>query len=53
LHKRILRFSALTAPFDDERIANEVFIFLTQWNRDHKILTITVDNAKYNECDAG
>ena len=49
LHKRILRFRALTPPFDGESIANEVFMFLTQWNIDHKILTITVDNAKYND----
>ena len=47
LHKRILRFRALTPPYDGESIANEVFMFLTQWNIEHKILTITVDNAKY------
>ena len=45
LYNRILRFKALTSPYDGESIANKVFMFLTQWNIEHKILTITVDNA--------
>ena len=49
LHKRILRFRALTPPFDGESIVNEVFMFPIQWNINHKILTITMDNAKYND----
>ena len=49
LHKRILRFRALTSPYDGESITNEVFMFLTQWNIEHKILTITMDSAKYND----
>jgi len=39
----------MTPPYDDESVANEVIMFLTQWNIEHKILTITVDNAKYND----
>ena len=39
----------LTPPYDGESIAKEVFMFLTQWNIEHKILTITMDNANYND----
>lgn len=39
LHKRILRFRALTPPYDGESIANEVFMFLTQWNIANEALT--------------
>jgi len=48
LHKRILRFRTLTPPYDDESNANKVFMFLTQLNIEHKIVTIIVDNANYN-----
>jgi len=39
LHKRILRFRALTPPYDGKSIANEVFMFLTQWNIVNEALT--------------
>lgn len=49
LQKRILRFRALAPPYDGLCIADELFLCLTQWNIEHKILTITTDNASYND----
>ncbi|KNA20152.1 hypothetical protein SOVF_055050 [Spinacia oleracea] len=49
LNKRILRFRALAPPYDGLSIANEISMFLNQWKLDDKILSITVDNASYND----
>ena len=49
LQKRILRFRAISPPYDAEKISDEIFMFLNQWKIDHKILSLTVDNATYND----
>ncbi|WCJ24568.1 hypothetical protein M5689_006518 [Euphorbia peplus] len=49
LHKRIIFFKDLTPPFDGRNIADEVFMNLLQWNIQNKVLTITADNASYND----
>lgn len=48
LHKRILRFGGLSPPYDGQSIPEEIFMFLNQWKLDDKILSVTVDNASYN-----
>uniref|UniRef100_A0A803LA33 HAT C-terminal dimerisation domain-containing protein n=1 Tax=Chenopodium quinoa TaxID=63459 RepID=A0A803LA33_CHEQI len=49
LRKKILRFRALAPPYDGISIANEICMFLCQWKLDDRILSITVDNATYND----
>uniref|UniRef100_A0A803N0A9 BED-type domain-containing protein n=1 Tax=Chenopodium quinoa TaxID=63459 RepID=A0A803N0A9_CHEQI len=49
LRKKILRFRALAPPYDGVSIANEICMFLCQWKLDDRILSITVDNATYND----
>uniref|UniRef100_A0A803MMK8 Uncharacterized protein n=1 Tax=Chenopodium quinoa TaxID=63459 RepID=A0A803MMK8_CHEQI len=49
LCKKILRFRALAPPYDGISIANEICMFLCQWKLDDRILSITVDNATYND----
>lgn len=50
LQKRIIKFGALTPPFDGVSLADEIALCLGQWKIDHKIFSFTVDNASYNDC---
>ncbi|XP_057522450.1 zinc finger BED domain-containing protein RICESLEEPER 1-like [Amaranthus tricolor] len=50
LQKRIIKFGALTPPFDGISLADEVALCLSEWKIDHKVLSFTVDNASYNDC---
>jgi len=47
LQKRILRFRTLVPSYDATCISDEIILFLQQWNLEHKLLTITTDNASY------
>lgn len=49
LQKRIIKFGALTPPFDGVSLADEVALCLGQWKIDNKIFSFTVDNASYND----
>ncbi|KAL2922908.1 Zinc finger BED domain-containing protein RICESLEEPER 2 [Bienertia sinuspersici] len=49
LHKLILRFRGLSPPYDGQSISEEIFMFLNQWKIEHKVLSVTVDNATYND----
>ncbi|CAO2815030.1 unnamed protein product [Amaranthus hypochondriacus] len=49
LNKRILRFRGLSPPYDGENVAEEIWMFLNQWNLEHKVMSLTVDNASYND----
>ncbi|KMT19294.1 hypothetical protein BVRB_1g013000 [Beta vulgaris subsp. vulgaris] len=49
LHKRILKFKALSPPYDGESISEEIYMFLNHWRIDDKVLSVTVDNASYND----
>ncbi|KMS98808.1 hypothetical protein BVRB_3g068830 [Beta vulgaris subsp. vulgaris] len=49
LHKLILRFRGLSPPYDGQSISEEIFMFLIQWKIEHKVLSVTVDNATYND----
>ncbi|XP_056694956.1 zinc finger BED domain-containing protein RICESLEEPER 2-like [Spinacia oleracea] len=50
IQKRIIKFGALTPPFDGVSLADEIALCLGQWKIDHKIFSFTVDNASYNDC---
>ena len=45
LQKRILRFRTLVSPCDVICISDEITLFLQQWSLEHKLLTITTDDA--------
>ncbi|KAK8333601.1 hypothetical protein V6Z12_A10G212600 [Gossypium hirsutum] len=49
LQKRIIRFRALSPPYDGLNIADELVLCLSQWGIDKKIFSITLDNASYND----
>ncbi|KAK9749713.1 hypothetical protein RND81_02G145500 [Saponaria officinalis] len=53
LQKRIIRFGALTPPFDGINIGDDVCICLTKWNVVDKISCFTLDNASYNNAMIG
>ncbi|XP_056685649.1 zinc finger BED domain-containing protein RICESLEEPER 2-like [Spinacia oleracea] len=48
LQKRIIRFGALTPPFDGVSIAEDVSFCLAKWKIDGKVRSFTLDNATYN-----
>lgn len=48
LQKRIIKFAALTPPFDGQSLADEIGLCLGQWKIDDKVLGFTLDNASYN-----
>ncbi|KAH9623166.1 hypothetical protein KSS87_005834 [Heliosperma pusillum] len=48
LQKRIIRFGALTPPFDGVNIGDDVSTCLTKWNIAGKVTSFTLDNASYN-----
>ncbi|KNA03227.1 hypothetical protein SOVF_211200, partial [Spinacia oleracea] len=48
LQKRIIRFGALTPPFDGVSIAEDVSFCLAKWKIDGKVGLFTLDNATYN-----
>ncbi|KAL6559716.1 hypothetical protein OROGR_004833 [Orobanche gracilis] len=49
LQNRIIKFSALTPPFDGNSLVDEITLCLGQWKITHKIFSFTVDNASYND----
>uniref|UniRef100_A0A803LSK2 hAT-like transposase RNase-H fold domain-containing protein n=1 Tax=Chenopodium quinoa TaxID=63459 RepID=A0A803LSK2_CHEQI len=49
LQKRIIRFGALTPPFDGISIAEDVSLCLAKWKIDGKVETFTLDDASYNK----
>ncbi|KAK9683356.1 hypothetical protein RND81_10G134600 [Saponaria officinalis] len=46
--KRIIRFGALTPPYDGINIGDDVYSCLTKWNVANKVACFTLDNATYN-----
>lgn len=48
LQKRIIRFGALTPPFDGISIVEDVSLYLAKWKIDGKVGSFTLDNASYN-----
>ncbi|KAK9742885.1 hypothetical protein RND81_03G203100 [Saponaria officinalis] len=48
LQKRIIRFGALTPPYDGINIGDDVYSCLTKWNVANKVACFTLDNATYN-----
>ncbi|KAL2929910.1 putative AC9 transposase [Bienertia sinuspersici] len=53
LQKRIIRFGALTLPFDGLNIAEDVSLCLSKWKIDGKVVCFTLDNATYNNVMIG
>ncbi|KAL2894962.1 putative AC transposase [Bienertia sinuspersici] len=53
LQKRIIRFGALTPPFDGLNIAEDVSLCLSKWKIDGKVGCLTLDNATYNNVMIG
>ncbi|KAK9697464.1 hypothetical protein RND81_08G039400 [Saponaria officinalis] len=49
LQKRIIKFGALTPPFDGISLADEIMLCMGQWKIAHKVFSSTVDNASYND----
>ena len=48
LQKRIIRFGALTPPFDGINIAEDISLCLAKWKIDSNVGLFTLDNASYN-----
>ncbi|KAL2934577.1 putative AC transposase, partial [Bienertia sinuspersici] len=53
LQKRIIKFGALTPPFDGLNIAEDVSLCLSKWKIDGKLGCFTLDNATYNNVMIG
>ncbi|KAK9756261.1 hypothetical protein RND81_01G084900 [Saponaria officinalis] len=49
LQKRIIKFAALSPPFDGISLADEITFCLGQWKIAHKVFSFRVDNASYND----
>ncbi|OMO59397.1 putative Zinc finger, BED-type [Corchorus capsularis] len=52
LQQRILRFRLLPPPYDSLSIADEIALCMVQWNIEHKVFSVTLENLSSDDCVA-
>ncbi|GLT39759.1 hypothetical protein SLA2020_139340 [Shorea laevis] len=50
LQKRVLRFKLIAPPYDGLSIGDEIALCMVQWNIEHKVFSITLDNLSSDHC---
>ncbi|XP_039116476.1 zinc finger BED domain-containing protein RICESLEEPER 3-like [Dioscorea cayenensis subsp. rotundata] len=50
LHKRLIHFKLIPPPYDSFSIEDEINTCVAQWNIQHKLFSITLDNLSTNDC---
>ncbi|XP_021290108.1 zinc finger BED domain-containing protein RICESLEEPER 2-like [Herrania umbratica] len=50
LQKRILRFKLIPPPYDRLSIADEIASCMVQWNIEHKVFSVTLENLSSDDC---
>ncbi|KAK8548253.1 hypothetical protein V6N12_061170 [Hibiscus sabdariffa] len=52
LQKRILRFKLIPPPYDSLSVADEIALCMVQWNIEHKVFSVTLENLSSDDCVA-
>ncbi|KAL6838606.1 hypothetical protein ACP4OV_031563 [Aristida adscensionis] len=50
IYKRIIKFALVETPHDGRNMFNAMLRTLQDWNLEHKVFSITLDNATVNDC---
>ncbi|XP_022761456.1 zinc finger BED domain-containing protein RICESLEEPER 2-like isoform X2 [Durio zibethinus] len=52
LQKRILSFKLIPPPYDSLSVADEIALCMVQWNIEHKVFSVTLENLSSDDCVA-
>ncbi|XWS13096.1 hypothetical protein CRYUN_Cryun36dG0008300 [Craigia yunnanensis] len=52
LQKRILRFKLIPPPYESLSVADEIALCMVQWNIEHKVFSVTLENLSSDGCVA-
>lgn len=52
LQRRILRFKLMPPPYDSLSVADEIALCMVQWNIEHKVFSVTLENLSSDDCVA-